>query len=146
MMRARLTAWCLALVALPAWSLDYRSLSEAAVLYDSPSQKGKALFVIARYTPVEIVVAVDGWLKVRDVSGGMAWLEKRFVSDKRTLQVTVARAQIYKQPNLNAALAFEAAQDVTLDLLDSQAADGWAKVRHLSRQIGYVRVNQVWGL
>ncbi len=136
----------LALAALPALAFDFRSLSEPAVMYDAPSQKAKPLFVIARYTPVEVVVALEGWIKVRDAGGGMAWIEKRLLNDQRTLQVTAPRAQVRTAPEPNAALVFEAEKDVVLELVEPLPLAGWAKVRHRDGQTGYVRVTQVWGL
>ena len=44
-------------------ALDYRSVNEAAVLFDAPSQKAKPLFVIAAGTPVEVVVSIDAWVR-----------------------------------------------------------------------------------
>lgn len=140
-----LAALLLLLAALPAAALDYRSLKEAAVMYDAPSQKASPLFVVARATPVEVVMAVEGWLKVRDASGGMAWIEKRVVSEKRTLLVTATRAQARAKPDANAPLLFEAEKDVVLELLETAQA-GWVKVRHRDGQEAYVRANQVWGL
>lgn len=136
----------LALMAAPALALDYRSLAEPTTMYDAPSQKGKPLFVIARHTPVEVVVALEGWIKVRDASGGLAWVEKRALSDKRNLLVTAARAQVRNAPDANAALVFEAEKDVVLELVEALPGAGWAKVRHRDGQAGYVRANQVWGL
>jgi len=133
-------------VALPVQALDYRSLSDAAILYDAPSQKSTPLFVIARQTPVEIVITLDPWVKVRDASGSLAWIDKRMLSDKRILQVIAARAQIRQSPDPQAALVFEAAKDVLLELAETPSGTGWVKVRHRDGQTGYLRTNQVWGL
>ena len=42
------------------------------MLYDAPSLKAKPLFVIGRDTPFEVIVGVEGWLKIRDASGTVA--------------------------------------------------------------------------
>ncbi len=141
----RLAALALFAFALPAAALDYRSIAEPAVLYDAPSQKAKPLFVIARSTPVEVVVSVEGWLKVRDADGAMAWVEKRLVADRRTVIVRAARAQVRAQADDKAPLVFEAEKDVVLDLVEA-APPGWAQVRHRDGQTGFVSVKQVWGL
>lgn len=135
----------LLLAASSAAALDYRSLKEPAVMYDAPSLKASPLFVVARATPVEVVVTVEGWLKVRDASGGLAWIEKRVVSEKRTLLVTATRAQARTKPDANAPLVFEAEKDVVLELVQTAPA-GWVKVKHRDGQEAYVRANQVWGL
>lgn len=128
-----------------AAALDYRSLAEPAVMYDAPSIKAQPLFVVARYTPVEVVVALEGWLKVRDATGGLAWIEKRAVAESRTLLVSAARAQVRSQAEANASLVFEAEKGVVLELIEA-APPGWAKVKHRDGQAGFVRANQVWGL
>ena len=139
---------CMAILAGAAFSahaLDYRSIAAPAILYDSPSTKGKPLHIINAGTPVESVVPMEGWVKVRDMQGTLAWLESRLLSDKRTVQVRVDRAQIMAEANEKSARVFEAERDVVLELLES-AGNGWVKVRHRDGQSGYVKTLQVWGL
>lgn len=128
-----------------AAALDYRSVSEAAVLYDAPSQKARPLFVVAAGTPVEAIVSLDAWVKVRDAKGDLAWVERRLLADQRKLQVRGARAQVRTEADEAAPLVFEAEPDVLLDLVEPGPA-GWVKVRHRDGQQGYVKVGQVWGL
>lgn len=128
-----------------ASALDYRSVAEAAVLYDAPSQKARPLFVIAPGTPVEAVVTLDAWIKIRDMKGDLAWIERRQLAEQRFLQVRAARAQIRAGADESAALVFEAEADVLLELVETGVA-GWLKVRHRDGQQGFVRTNQVWGL
>ena len=143
---AALFALPLALAAAGAGAAsDFRSLAEPAILYDAPSKQGKPLFVIQRHTPVEMVVNIDRWVKVREPAGSLLWLERRQLSDKRTVIVTAARAEIRQKPDGNAPLAFEAAKDLVLELADAPA-DGWVKVRHRDGSTGFIRMTQVWGL
>ena len=128
-----------------AGALDYRSLGEAAVLYDAPSQKAKPLFVIAAGTPVEAIVTLDAWIKVRDAKGDLAWAERRLIADKRMLQVRANRAQVHAEADEGAKLVFEAEPDVLLELVEAGPV-GWVKVRHRDGQQGFVKVSQVWGL
>lgn len=131
--------------ALPAAAADYRTVETATVLYDAPSQRGKKLFVIKRNTPVEQVVNLEGWAKVRDADGGMAWIEKKYLSNQRTVIVTASRAEIRQKPEESAPLAFSAEQKVSLGYLET-VPGGWVKVRHNDGQSGYVRATQVWGI
>lgn len=128
----------------PALASEYLAVAEAAAMYDAPSQKAKSLYAIARGTPVEVVVNVEGWVKVRDPKGDLAWIEKRHLSDKRTVIVRAARAQVRAEGDDKAALVFEALQDVVLGLLEP-AATGWLKVQHRDGQQGFVKAAQVWG-
>jgi SH3-like domain-containing protein len=135
----------LALAAAQAGASDFRSLAEPAILYDAPSKQGKPLFVIQRYTPVEMVVNIDRWVKVREPAGSLLWLERRQLSEKRTAIITAARADIRQKPDAGAPLAFEAVKDVVLEITD-KPADGWVKVKHRDGTSGFIRINQIWGL
>lgn len=139
----------LALAAGVAWGSEFRSTSEAAVLYDAPSLRSKALFALGRDYPLEVVVNVEGWLKVRDLGGTVAWIEKKSVSERRMLVVRNPTADILAQPEASAPVIFKAEQNVLLELVDpsyATATPGWAKVRHRDGQTGFVRIQQVWGL
>lgn len=144
-MRRLATLLAAILCAPTAWALDYLSVAEAAPMYDAPSQKGKPIFAIAVGTPVEAVVTLDAWIKVRDSKGDLAWIEKRYLSQKRTVIVKAERAEVRVQADEKSALAFEAAKDVVLDWVEPGPL-GWARVRHRDGQAGFVKSAQVWGL
>lgn len=130
----------------PAVAADFRSVAErAAVLYDAPSARSKKLFVASQFYPVEIIVNIDNWVKVRDASGELAWMEKRDLSEKRTLLVKVAQADVRQAAEDTAPVVFQARQGVVLDLAEL-GASGWVRVRHRDGQAGYLRASQVWGL
>lgn len=146
MWRRAVAACCLIGAAGSALALDYLSVGvPAAILYDAPSQAGKKLYLIRQQTPVEVVVRLEGWFKVRDAEGTLAWIESRLVSEQRTLIVTAPRAQIRKADREDAAVLAELDKWVAIDFVEP-ASPGWAKVRHRDGAIGYIRSMQVWGL
>ena len=133
-----------ALLALPAQALDFRSVGDqAAVLYDAPSARSNKLYVVSRGYPLEVIVAVEGWIKVRDASGGLAWIEAKQLTDKRTVMVKVPVAEVRVKPDDSAPVAFQAQQNVLLELVN--VSGGWIQVRHRDGGTGYVRAQQVWG-
>ncbi|MCM2289990.1 MAG: SH3 domain-containing protein [Sulfuritalea sp.] len=132
-------------VAMPAQALDYRTVAAAAPVYDAPSAKAKPLFVVLGGTPVELVVGLDGWTKVRDSRGDLVWIEKKHLGDKRNVIVRADRAQVRAAADDKAALVFEAERDVVLELLEP-VSGGWAKVKHRDGQSGFLKAPQVWGL
>lgn len=134
-----------ALLSASAWAADFRSVAEnGTILYDAPSAKAKRLFVVPRDYPVEVIVTVDNWVKVRDMTGDLTWLERKSLSDKRTVVVTTGVADVRQGPNEQSALSFRVQQGVALDLTELGNA-GWAKVRHRDGQTGYIRINAIWG-
>lgn len=134
------------LVAAAAGAAEFRSVAEnAVVLYDAPSLKAQKLYLLERDYPLEVVVALENWIKVRDASGELAWVEKKSLSDKRNVMANVPLADVRQAPNDSAPLVFQAEKSVILELAEF-SDPGWIKVRHRDGQTGYVRTNQVWGV
>ena len=151
---AALVALLLSIAALaPATAAEFRSVAEpATVLYDAPSAKSRGLFVLGRDIPLEVIVPLEGWVKVRDVAGTIGWVEKKALGDRRTLVVRVPLADVRTAPDDAAPLAFRAEQNVLLEVAEpaasavATATPGWVKVAHRDGQSGYVRITQVFGL
>ncbi|MDR2711169.1 MAG: hypothetical protein LBB65_07605 [Burkholderiales bacterium] len=136
-----------------AHAADFQTINSApAVLYDAPSQKARPLFLYGNGVPVELISSIEGWSKIRDAQGTIGWVERPKLTDKRALQVRVARAQIRAQPADDAPLVFEAEENVLLDLDEAATSPmttltpGWVRVRHRDGASGYVRINSVFGL
>jgi SH3-like domain-containing protein len=124
---------------------EFRSVGDkAVVLYDAPSSKGKKRYVLSQGYPLEVVVVVESWTKVRDAKGELTWIESKRLADRRFLLVKVAVAQIRESADENAPVAFEAQENVLLELLEV-ARGGWLRVRHRDGESGFVKVTQVWG-
>jgi SH3-like domain-containing protein len=150
----RLGAAASLVVALPlaAHAADFRSTRDAAtILYDAPSARAKPLFVYGRDVPVEVLVNVEKWTKIRDASGTIGWIATASLSDKRMLLVR-ARADVHAAPDDASPIVFRADRDVLLELAEPAASPaatanpGWVKVRHRDGQTGYVRITQIFGL
>ena len=126
---------------------DFRAASEeAVVLYDAPSAQSKKLFVVNQGYPLEVIVAVEGWVKVRDASGALSWVDAKQVSSKqRTIMVKAPLAQVRQSADDDAPVVFQAQQNVILELTEV-VAGGWLRVRHRDGMSGFIRVGQVWGV
>ena len=145
-MRRALSVLLLLAASVPALAIDYRSVvPPAAILFDSPSLKGKKLYLIKAQTPVEVVVKLDGWSKVRDAEGSLAWMETKLLAERRTVIVTSPKAEIRQAERPDAPLVAEFEKWVALEFVE-RASPGWAKVKHREGATGYVRSTQVWGL
>ena len=128
-----------------AGAVDFVSVSDSsAILYDAPSIKAKKLFVVNRYMPFEQVVVLDNWIKVRDRSGGLYWVEKRALSSKRYVFALPPVLDVFAAPDFGSARSFRVHQQVALEYLESTGT-GWIKVRHQDGDVGYVRSTEVWG-
>ena len=128
-----------------AAALEFRSVTEpAAILYDAPSTKAQKLFVLSQGYPVEVIVKLEGWTKVRDDTGEFAWIENNRLSERHTVMVKVASAEARQAANEHSPVVFIAEKSVFLELVDMAA--GWAKVRHHDGATGFIKVSQLWGL
>lgn len=128
-----------------AQAVDYVSVGEAsAILYDAPSLKAKKLFVVSRYMPFETVVTLDNWVKVRDRTGGLYWLEKHTLSNKKYVVALNSLADVRAEPDEGAARVCQVRAQVALEWLEATGT-GWIKVRHKDGETGFVRSSEVWG-
>src|SRR3954452_18525396 len=128
-----------------AAGVEFRSVAvPATILYDAPSLKARRLYILNQSYPVEVVVTLDGWYKVRDAAGGLAWVEAKALSTRKVVMVKIVRADVRRQPDENAPVVFQADQDVLFEVLDT--VDNWAHVKHPDGATGYIRITQVWGL
>ena len=151
-LREVVAAGAVAVAATSAPAAEFRSTADATILYDAPSAKAKPLFVLGRDVPLEVIVPVEAWIKVRDSGGTIGWVEKKALADRHTLVVRVPVADIRAIADEAAPVVFRAEQNVLLELAEPAASaattamPGWVGVRHRDGQTGYVRISQVFGL
>lgn len=127
-----------------ASAVEYLSVLSQADLYDAPSLHAKKQGTVSGTMPYEVVVSLSDWIKVRDFTGKMYWLEARTLSKKRSLLTTAMRADVLQQPIFSSSLLFQVGQYVSLEWLETTGT-GWVKVRHADGEVGYVRSEDVWG-
>lgn len=136
----------LALMPLSALALDFRSVSAPkAVLYDAPSSAAKKVLLLSQNYPVEIVVNLGDWLKVRDAQGGLNWVEAKQLANKHTVIITVNGAEIRQAADATSNLIATVDKDVVLEVADAKLGNGWIKVKHRDGVIGYVLLSSSWG-
>lgn len=115
-----------------------------AIVYDALSNKANKIFILTRQQPVEILVKLDKWVKIRDAENTIGWIESSALDKQHRTQVNVGVADIRAMANPTSSLVFEAQRAVILDVI-GPVQDGWLPVRHRDGQAGFVRKNQVWG-
>jgi SH3-like domain-containing protein len=146
MAKSALLATALIGCAAIANAADFRTVSEnAAVMYDAPSRASTPVYVASRFYPVEVIVNLDAWVKVRDHTGTLSWVERKSLSDRRMVIVTAPSVEVKSRADDGAPSAFQATQNVALELVEI-APGGWVRVRHADGSAGYVKSSVVWGL
>lgn len=143
-MRRLVAASIVVLASAPALA-EFRTVEEgAAILYDAPSRAATKVFVVSRHYPLEVISTLGAWIKVRDHTGALAWIEAKSLGDRHMLLATAAATEVRQRPDDGAPIAFVAAQNVVLERVDG-GSGGWLRVRAMDGAEGYVRASQVWG-
>lgn len=125
-------------------ALEYKTLAEHAIVYDAGSRQATPQFILLRGTPVEVIVTVEKWVKVREQSGGLGWIERSQIGDGRNL-IVVAGTEVRQQPESASPVVFSVAKDVLLEYQE-RPTGAWVKVKHRDGQAGYVPLRAIWGI
>ncbi len=142
-MRRLLATWLLSGLCLGAQAYDFVSVAEPAILYDANSLKAKKLYVATRYLPLQQIVVLEAWVKARDSTGKVFWIEKHHLSSKRYVVVTAQVAKVYNSWTDRAPVVFVASRQLGLEWQGNTGS--WVKVRHRDGSTGYIRAADVWG-
>ena len=138
--------WIVCFISQSAYA-EFRSVAFAkTILYEAPSATTKKLYLVGEGYPLEIIVNLGDWLKVRDPYGTLSWAESKNLQSKRTVIVKVDKANIFKDPESKSALVATIEKDVVIELSDPLIANGWIKVRYQQDLDGYIKTSQVWGI
>ena len=138
----------LALVLLPfsAAALEFKSVANhKTVLYDAPSASAKKILIMSQFYPLEVIVNLGDWIKVRDAQGAISWIEAKNLAAKRTVMVVANNAEIRAEASATSTLLATLDKDVLLEVVDTKLTNGWLKVKHRDGITGFVLVASVWG-
>ena len=126
-------------------ALEYRSIAPAkAVLYDAPSTQAGKLYILNESYPVEIIVNLGAWVKIRDALGSLSWIESSQLSPKRTVLV-LSKNSIYSSESVSSPVIALVDKDVTLELVSTVIKNGWVKVKHRNGTSGFMQTSTLWG-
>lgn len=95
--------------------------------------------------PLEVVVDTAAWVKVRDYTGRLAWIEKSALDGPRSVIVKTETGTVRQQPRADAAPVFRATRGVLLDVTGQPDATGWLPVKHANGLTGWILMQEVWG-
>lgn len=134
------------LMPLMASALEFRSVAvPKAILYDAPSSAAKKTLLLSQHYPVEVIVNLGDWIKVRDAQGSISWVEAKQLSNKRTVIVSSNQAEIREAPDATSSLVATLEKDVVLEVVDAKLNNGWLQVKHRDGATGYILISSIWG-
>ncbi|TAG06213.1 MAG: hypothetical protein EAZ43_01640 [Betaproteobacteria bacterium] len=137
-----------ALLARPAIAQFKQTIDAATIGFEAPSTRATRQFIYSRGTPLEVVVSIEGWFKVRDAQGALVWMERRALTDRTQVQVGAQPADVHAAPDAVSPIVFRADSGVILQLVapPSAATGLYAQVRHRDGTTGFVRIDALFGL
>ena len=140
-----LAAGFLLALAQSASALEYRSTGRATILYDAPSTAAGKVAIAGNGLPLEVVVDTESWIKVRDFSGRLSWVEKSALGGAKTIMVKAETSAIRSQPRADADVVTQVARGVLLSVTGPADAFGWLPVKHAGGLTGWLPAHEAWG-
>lgn len=129
-----------------AYAAEFRSLGDApAILFDSPSARGEKRFVLGSHHPLEVLVKLEAFTKVREPSGEVGWIDNKAWGRKRYVIVTADGVELKDAADDRAKSSIGVARGVLVEVLEITTPSGWLKVAHRDGASGFVRIAQIWG-
>jgi SH3-like domain-containing protein len=126
---------------------DFKQTIDAAtVAFEGPSTRATKQFIYSRGTPLEVLVTIEGWHKVRDAQGGLVWVERRALGERTQVQVKSAAAvDAHASADEVSPVVFRAEPGVLLTLV-APPTNAYAQVRTRDGQIGFLRIDSLFGI
>jgi SH3-like domain-containing protein len=125
---------------------EFRSVSIAKVIgYDAPSTEATKTYIYSKDYPLEVIVNLGDWLKLRDQQGSLSWVENKNLSQKRAVLV-LEKTDLTQTETQPSALVATVEKGVSLELVSMEVKNGLVKVKHRDGFTGYVQATKLWGV
>ena len=100
---------------------DFMSVkADQAFLHEAPSGSTKKVYIVTKGYPLEVIVSLKEWKKVKDHEGLINWIKTSDLSSKKTVLNLKNNNSIYLKPNSSSPLLANVNENVTLELLDKK--------------------------
>ncbi len=117
--------------------------NESANFRDGPGDKHAIVYSADKFYPVEVVEKKDGWAKVKDFEGDVAWVAERLLAKQETVVVEGDKVNVREKPNTTSEIAFKSERGEVFKVESHQGK--WLKVVDANGDGGWIRDDMVWG-
>ena len=118
-----------------------------AVLFEGPSKTTEKMYIVTEGYPLEVLVSLKDWKKVKDHNGKISWIESKNIHNERTVLTTKDDAVIFNQANEMSHKLANVDKFVVLKLNSPILIGNWAQVKtQIEGLIGFINSTEVWGL
>jgi len=127
---------------------DFMSVNaDQAFLHEAPSDSTKKSYIVTKGYPLEVIVSLKEWKKVKDHEGLINWIKTSDLSSKRTVLNLKGDNSIYLEPSSASPILAKVNENVSLELLDAKKIDDWVKVYSKVGDIeGFIKATDLWGI
>ena len=127
---------------------EFMSVSaKQSAMHEAPSDSTKKIFIATEGYPVDVLVSLKEWKKIKDHEGKVSWIKAEDLSKKRTVLANSDEIFFYQQPSISSNILAKVSKNVVLDLLDDSVPQGWIKVYSKAANLeGYVESTSFWGV
>ena len=120
--------------------------SKQAVFHEAPSDSTRKIFIATEGYPVDVLVSLKEWKKIKDHEGKVSWIKAENLSKNRTVLANSDETSFYQQPDISSPILAKVSKNVVLDLIDNSTPEGWIKVYSKAANLeGYVESKSFWG-
>ena len=121
--------------------------AKQAVLFEGPSKTTEKMFIVTEGYPLEVLVSLKDWKKVKDHNGKISWIESKYTDNERTVLILKDDAVIFNQANDKSHKLANVDKFVVLKLNSPMLIGNWAQVKtQIEGLIGFINSKEVWGL
>ena len=121
--------------------------ADQAFLHEAPSDSTKKSYIVTKGYPLEVIVSLKEWKKVKDHEGLINWIKTSDLSSKRTVLNLKGDNSIYLEPSSASPILAKVNENVSLELLDAKKIDDWVKVYSKVGDIeGFIKATDLWGI
>ena len=118
-----------------------------AVLFEGPSKTTEKMYIVTEGYPLEVLVSLKDWKKVKDHQGKISLVESKNTHNERTVLITKDDTVIFNQANEKSHKLANVDKFVVLKLNSPILVGNWAQVKtQIEGLIGFVNSRDVWGL
>lgn len=131
----------------PVFSAEFIAVkTKKSILYEGPSESTSKEFIVTQSYPLQVLVKLKDWIKVRDHEGKISWIKAKDITRDRTVLTLKNNVILFYKPSYSSVKLADISINVALRLVSPLNADGWIEVKTLSQNIeGFIRVQDVWG-
>ena len=121
--------------------------TKQAILFQGPSNVTEKMFIVTEGYPLEVLVSLKDWKKVKDHNGKISWIESKYTHNERTVIILKDNAVIFNQANDKSHKLANVDKFVVLKLNSSMLVGDWGQVKtQIEGLIGFINSREVWGL